>query len=144
MIDTNIEVSIKSIPNFNEIIHNSMERIGFMLEGKIKENLSGPILNVQTGRLRSSIFHHTERRGDDVETHVGSNVVYLATHEFGAIITPKNANALVIPQPDGTIRLVKQVEIPARKPMETSWGQIKDRAIKEIQDALVEGWNNAN
>lgn len=139
-----IEYEISKITNMNEIIFQAMERIGTMLEGRIKENLSGPILNVQTGRLRSSITHRTERKGDDVETSVGSNVIYLAAHEFGVIITPKNANALAIPQSDGSIRLVQQVEIPERAPMRKSWEQIQSQAVSEMAKMLMVGWENAN
>lgn len=42
------------------------------------------------------------------------DVVYARIQELGGTIVPKKARALVIPQPDGTVRFVKRVTIPAR------------------------------
>jgi len=42
------------------------------------------------------------------------DVVYARIQELGGVIRPKRAQALAIPQPDGSVRLVKQVKIPAR------------------------------
>ncbi|MEO1490363.1 MAG: phage morphogenesis protein [Pseudomonadota bacterium] len=41
-------------------------------------------------------------------------VAYALIHERGGVITPTQAQALAIPQPDGSVRFVKSVTIPAR------------------------------
>ena len=69
-----------------------------LLEAHIKQHkLSGQVLHVRSGRLRSSISHRLERRGDDLMAIVGTNVVYARIHEFGGTITPKRAAHLAIP-----------------------------------------------
>jgi phage gpG-like protein len=42
------------------------------------------------------------------------DVRYALIHELGGVITAKTAKALAIPQPDGSVRFVKSVTIPAR------------------------------
>lgn len=42
------------------------------------------------------------------------DVRYALIHEVGGIIRPVRARALAIPQPDGSVRLVKEVTIPER------------------------------
>jgi hypothetical protein len=42
------------------------------------------------------------------------DVVYALIHEVGGTIVPKNAKALAIPMPDGSIRFAASVTIPAR------------------------------
>lgn len=42
------------------------------------------------------------------------DVRYALIHELGGTITPVTAKALAIPQPDGSVRFVKSVTIPAR------------------------------
>jgi hypothetical protein len=45
---------------------------------------------------------------------IGANRQYAATHQFGATIRAKNKKALTVPIADGSLRLLKQVTIPAR------------------------------
>jgi phage gpG-like protein len=142
--DIQVREMMSRVNNLGKILHRGMERIGLMLESQVKKNLSGPILRVQTGRLRSSITHATTTIGNEVQTEVGSNVIYLATHEFGAIITPKSAQYLVIPQPDGTFRKVSQVTIPAREPLRRSWLQIQEKAINDLNQTIIKGLEDAN
>jgi phage virion morphogenesis protein len=63
-----------------------------------------------SGNLRGSIRYQVEPDG----LAVGSNLIYANVHQFGAVIRAKNAKALAIPQPDGSVRLVQSVKIPAR------------------------------
>jgi phage gpG-like protein len=67
---------------------------------------------VASGGLSQSIRYQVTDGGASVE--VGTNIPYAATHQFGATIRPKSKKALAIPQPDGSVRLVKKVTIPAR------------------------------
>jgi len=69
-----------------------------LLERHIKtEKLSGQVLHVRSGRLRSSISHRLEPIGQDLTARVGTNLVYARIHEFGGTITPKRAANLAIP-----------------------------------------------
>lgn len=70
-------------------------------EARIKEKLSGEVLNVRTGDLRRSITHRVEEDAESVTGRVFSSgdVKYAAIHEFGGTIQipeifPKNGQAL--------------------------------------------------
>lgn len=71
---------------------------------------ANPIL-VQSGALRGSI--HFETAGPSVR--VGSSMIYAGVHQFGAVIKPKQARALVfhLGAANALVR-VKSVRIPAR------------------------------
>ena len=131
-----LEAIIDKVQNLNHVLERMMRRIAIGLEAQVKRNLSGPILRVQTGRLRSSITHQVRMTGDEVIAEVGSNVIYLPAHEFGAVITPKSAQYLVIPQDDGSFRKVSQVVIPERKPLRTSWEQFQPSALEDLMNTL--------
>lgn len=129
---------------FYDLLRRGMERIGLLLEKQVKKNLSGTILRVQTGRLRSSITHSTYPLSNDVVTEVGSNVIYLPLHEFGAIITPKAASYLIIPMQDGSFRKVSQVILQERKPLRKSWEQVQSSALADLEQTLKEGLEHAD
>lgn len=65
---------------------------------------------VDTGRLRSSIAMES----DATSITIGTNVSFAKTHQFGAVIRPKNGKFLVFPGPNGPVIFAKKVTIPAR------------------------------
>lgn len=69
----------------------------------------GPIL-VQSGNLRDSV--HFETAGRTVR--IGSSMIYAAVHQFGAVIKPVRAKALVFELGTKGVIRVKSVRIPAR------------------------------
>lgn len=80
-----------------------LQRLGIKLAAKMKQKLSGEVLNVKTGRLRRSInsdlrtvdsgtqansvggsgSKQTVRSTDTIYQTVGTNVSYAAVHEYG-------------------------------------------------------------
>jgi phage virion morphogenesis protein len=62
-------------------------------------------------RLYSSI---TARVVGDTTLEVGTNVVYAAVHQFGAVIRPKTKKRLAFRIPGGGFRSAASVTIPAR------------------------------
>ena len=87
-----------------------------------------------TGRLRNSISY--QATADEVT--VGTNVKYAAVHQFGAVIKPKTAKALVFKAGGQTI-FARKVTVPARpfmpigKPLPESWEQgVKDTITRAI------------
>ncbi len=68
-----------------------------------------PIL-VQSGDLRN--FIHSEASGRTVR--IGSSMIYAAVHQFGAVIKPVRAKALVFELGTKGVIRVKSVRIPAR------------------------------
>ena len=63
---------------------------------------------------------------------------YLKAHEYGKTIRPRTAGYLAIPQPDGTIRRVRSVTLPARSWFRPSIRKqtILGMVIKHIRRAL--------
>lgn len=98
------------------------------LENRLDINLTGRILNVQTGTLRRSAVSGVSdpriSRGKKVLITYGSNVEYAAAHEVGSSheITPKNAGGVLAFEVDGEMVFAKRVtvNIPARMPFQIS------------------------
>ncbi len=63
----------------------------------------------ETGRLRDSI---NSRPGND-HVLVGTNVIYAAPHQFGAVIEPKSASHLFF-RMGGNLIIANKVTLPAR------------------------------
>ena len=63
---------------------------------------------------------------------------YLKAHEYGTTIRPKKGAYLAIPQPDGTIRRVRSVTLPARSWFRSSLQKqtILGMVIKHIRRSL--------
>lgn len=65
----------------------------------VQEKLSGQVLHVRTGTGRRSITYRVEEAGTVIRGIVGTNLVYMKAHEYGALIQvpeirPRNARAL--------------------------------------------------
>jgi phage gpG-like protein len=58
---------------------------------------SKTMLNVRSGRLRSSINKQVQVSDTTFRGIMGTNVVYAAIHEYGGTITPKKGRFLTIP-----------------------------------------------
>lgn len=112
------------------------------LEARIKQKLSGEVLNVRTGNLRRSIFSETINDGARVEGRAASSgdVKYGAIHEFGGVIVPVKAKTLsfVI---DGKRIFTKKVVMPKRSFMRTSLSELKPEIIAGLQSAVGEAVN---
>lgn len=93
----------------------------------------------RTGVLEGSIdiaeFAHAE--GDGVEGRWGSkDVRYALIHELGGVIVPVKAQALAIPQPDGSVRFVKKVTIPARPYLRPAADANYPQLVANIREAF--------
>ncbi len=62
-----------------------------------KEKLSGQVLHVRSGDLRSSVTHVVSQEGQEVVARIGPHMVYAAIHEFGGTITARRVANLTIP-----------------------------------------------
>lgn len=80
-------------------VEGGLNRALLLVERAIKENLTGRVLKVQTGRLRSSIHHSVKVTARSARGVIGTNVVYARIHEYGGVITPKRVRYLTIPFP---------------------------------------------
>lgn len=75
-----------------------------------KPNLEGTSILYKSGQLDDSIHH--EVSNPNVE--IGSNKIYAGVHQTGAVIKPKNGNALSFGFGGNKWAVVKSVTIPAR------------------------------
>ena len=89
----------------NPVFRNAWERATLFMEGRLKYNVSGPILKVRSGQLRNSIQSKIDYQNGKIRSIIGSGartgkrVPYANIHETGGIIRPRNAKALAIPFP---------------------------------------------
>ena len=101
---------------------------------------TGPAILVNSGMsggLQGSITFDT---GDGFVV-VGSNKVYAAVHQFGAVIRPKNAKALVFRLAGGVVH-AHQVTIPARPYLglsDADWVEVAELAGEYIARLLRGG-----
>jgi phage gpG-like protein len=80
------------------------------------------------------------REGTYVVGQWGSvDLKYALIHELGGVIVPKKAKALAIPQPDGSVRFVKKVTIPARPYLRPAADLIYPRLAANIRAAWEKG-----
>ena len=64
-------------------VFGAVKELGATLQRRVKEELTGQVLNVRTNRLRSSITLQTEEAPDHITARVGTNVKYGRYHELG-------------------------------------------------------------
>lgn len=70
--------------NFDKFLSKGIEKGLMPIQRLLKSKyLSGGILNVQTGRLRSSVKTSVENKNKVVFGIIGTNVRYAPVHEFG-------------------------------------------------------------
>lgn len=103
----------------NRILYNSLDYFMRLLANKVKGKLSGPVLKVQTGRLRSSIITDIIPQPPKLIGKIGTNVVYATIHEYGGIIRAKNKPYLQFKTPTGWVS-VKEVHMPERSYLRSS------------------------
>ena len=87
-------LSTQTASRIGEVMFRAFQQAGAMVEGKLKENVSGPILNVRSSRLINSIGSIARVTGDQVTAEIGSGarggerVPYAGIHETGGTIRP--------------------------------------------------------
>lgn len=129
----------------------SVTRLCLLLQTKVKQKLSGQVLNVRTGRLRRSINLQMAGQGTlQVAGTVGTNVEYAPPHEFGftgkvsvkeSLRTQVMAFGRAIAPVSVTVRAhTRQVTLPERSFLRSSLQDMApeiDRAFQQtIKEAL--------
>jgi hypothetical protein len=88
-----------------------------------------------TGRWADSMEGHVTRSdGDRLEGEFGSTVRSARAHEKGAFIQAKRAEWLAIPMPDGSMRKVKSVRIPARPAVIPAGATFSDAMSRRLRE----------
>ncbi len=88
--------------------------------------------------MRGGLMGSIAYRAEDDRVTVGTNKVYAAPHQFGAVIRPKNAARLVFPL-GGRAVFARQVTIPARPFLGISADDRREigRVFEDTVDALT-------
>lgn len=102
----------------------------------VRHHLSGQTLNRKTGTLAKSINYKLQ---NDHVSKVGSNVVYAAIHEFGGIIRPVTARALVFKVKDQWVTTQK-VTIPERPYLKPALDYVMANEAAKIYEDRIEHW----
>jgi HK97 gp10 family phage protein len=132
-------------PDLRRGLARAVTRLGFELQRKVQaEKLTGQVLRVRTGSLRSSIHTQVSAAGDQVAASVGTNIRYARIHEYGGTIpahtvTPKSARALAFFW-KGEQRFFRRVEIPAVTMPERSFLR---SALREMTPRIEAGLKEA-
>lgn len=136
-------------------IRKGLLKAAILLESHIKlTKLSGNPLHARSGRLRSSLAHRIDGRGDEQRAVVGTKLIYARIHEYGGIIRAKRAPYLVFPikgirtvgargallkrprlETTGWVR-VKQVTIPKRSYLRTGLAEKREEIIETVVGEL--------
>lgn len=102
----------------------------------VTQHLSGQTLKRQTGTLAKSLTYKLQ---DDFNAKVGTNVRYAAIHEFGGVILPKEAKALVFKIKDVWITTQKVV-MPARPYLAPAINYVMLYQAPEIMKRQANEW----
>ena len=134
----------------HDALLRKVTKLDLELEAKVKEKLSGQVLNIVTGALRRSIHGTVEDGSTKVVGKVASSgdVKYAGIHEFGGRtpahdILPSKAKALAFVM-GGKQVFAKIVHhpgsnMPERSYLRSSLSDMKDEIVSELQQAVVDG-----
>ena len=144
--------SLDSLPS--RVARSLLVRVNVLaiqLATRVRQKLSGEVLQVRSGDLRASIFEQVSQTSTSVTGTVGSSgdVKYAAIHEYGGIIpahdiVPNKATALAFIW-QGKQRFFRRVHIPDVQMPERSYlrsslaemtGDIKSGLQEAVQEAL--------
>ncbi|HYM73583.1 MAG TPA: phage virion morphogenesis protein [Stellaceae bacterium] len=127
-----------------------VERLGGVLQDRVRRKLSGEVLRQRSGRLAGSISVAMERSGLAVAVTVGSDVPYAGIHEYGGVlpargILPKSGRVLAFPW-RGQQRFFCRVSLPAvtmpersflRSALEETTPEIRAAIEAAVQQAVM-------
>jgi phage gpG-like protein len=123
-------------------VARAVTRLGLEMERLVKQKLSGEVLNVRTGVLRSSINTQVKQSATEVTATVGTNVKYARAHEFGVPhsweIRPVKARALAF-QVNGQSIFAMRVThppLPERSFLRSALREMTPRIRAELEAAV--------
>lgn len=131
-------------PKVTSAISREATALALQLQARVKGALSGEILQVQTGFLRSHVFQDVKSTGDAVIGEVfTSGVKYAAVHEYGGTspyeIKPKSGKALRWFAGGFPVFAKSVIHPPAkmRSFMRYSLDEMKGEIIERMRAALI-------
>lgn len=111
------------------------------IKNRVRQKLSGEILNVQTGALRRSIQERVEDSTNRILAIIyqSGDVKYGKAQEFGVDIYPTKSEWLKFQTKDGGWVMTKHVHIPARPYMIPTLHEWEAKIVEELHAAVKEG-----
>lgn len=141
--DTELIARLNAMPGaLQSGIARAVTRLALELQRLVQQKLSGAVLKVRTGVLRSSINYQVERSATEVTASVGTNVQYARYHEFGVphswVIRPKSARALAFEVGGQTIFAMRVTHppLPERSFLRSSLREMEPRIKEELERAV--------
>jgi phage gpG-like protein len=125
-------------------IARAVARLGLELQRKVQEKLSGEVLKVRTGSLRSSINTRIIDTPSEVSATVGTNIAYARYHEYGVarawLIEARNAKALRFTVGGETLfrRRVIHPSLPERSFLRSALKEMTPQIEMELREAVAE------
>lgn len=143
----------------HDAIYAKVYALALAVENKAKKKVSGEVLNVRTGQLRSNIQSDVQEGEEGIlgRVYVTRNVPYAAIHEFGGKINHPGGTAYWLDPKVGMMRFVRNdnpladtlkrtrphpIPMPERSYMRTSLAEERDMIVREltgtIRDAMLD------
>jgi phage gpG-like protein len=147
--DSNIRTTLESMPaELHDALLIKVTQLTFMLEAKIKQRLSGEVLNVITGNLRRSIFSTVEDNGNSIAGYCqqSGDVKYGAIHEFGFdgienvkqhVRTITKAFGVDIKPKEVIVKaFTRHMKMPERSFMRSSLNDMREQIVEELSQVI--------
>ena len=131
----------------------TVTKLALQLERLVKQKLSGPVLKVRSGLLRSSIHSRVQDTIGGVIATVGTNVKYARIHEFGGTIhipeiRPKSARALAFEIGGQTIfaafTRAHDVRMPERSFLRSALREMEPQIKADLSSAVGQAVQSIN
>jgi phage gpG-like protein len=150
MPDFDVEVKIPSFSPLTERMRANMRgeivSLTRRLAEKVRENLSGKVLQLRSGRLRNSVRSEMIETSDSIGGRVFSQgVPYARIHEFGGVTSPhvimaKNSKSLAFVWGGRGLVFFKSVNHPGSRIPERSYMR---SALEDMHAEIVETYRKA-
>lgn len=129
--------------NFDKFLVKGVEKGMMPIQRLLKTKyLSGGILNVQTGRLRSSTRTWAEEKKSMVFGIVGTNVKYAPAHEFGFsgnVSVPSHFRLSKLGKAHNVKTYSKYINLRERAPYRIAVREEKDEFMKIVLRTMMRG-----
>lgn len=155
--DRELVLRLKSMPvAIATMIRAKIEALTLKLEARVKQKLSGKVLNVRSGDLRASIFRKVEQVATTIVGAVGSaGVKYARIHEYGGTIKHPGGTKYYIDKATGLARFISNkselaawafpmtrphdIKIPERSYLRSSLREMAGEIMKGLKEAALDG-----
>ncbi len=144
--DREVIARLNAMPGgIREGIVRAVTRLALATQRLVQQKLSGQVLHVRTGLLRSSINYRIQDTSVAVTATVGTNVKYARIHEYGGTIhipeiRPKSARALAFEINGQTIFAMSvrahDVRMPERSFLRSALREMRPQIKAELEAAV--------